>query len=60
MPTDWNRLGHLILAALLTASLTSLAQAEAPALKPVDPKVTSGLRVKKKQERKYLMKRLAI
>ncbi len=43
MPTEWNRLSHLILAALLTASLTSLAQAEAPALEPVDPKVTSRL-----------------
>ena len=43
MPTEWNRLGQLILAALLTASLTSLAQAEAPALEPVDPKVTSRL-----------------
>ena len=43
MPTEWNRLSHLILAALLTASLTSLAQAEAPVLEPVDPKVTSRL-----------------
>ena len=43
MPTESNRLGQLILAALLTASLTSLAQAEAPALEPVDPKVTSRL-----------------
>jgi iron complex outermembrane recepter protein len=43
MPTELNRLGQLILAALLTASLTSLAQAEAPALEPVDPKVTARL-----------------
>jgi iron complex outermembrane receptor protein len=43
MPMESNRLGQLILAALLTASLTSLAQAEAPALEPVDPKVTSRL-----------------
>jgi iron complex outermembrane recepter protein len=43
MPTELNRLGQLILAALLTASLTSLAQAETPALEPVDPKVTSRL-----------------
>jgi iron complex outermembrane recepter protein len=43
MPTESNRLGRLISAALVTASLTSLAQAEAAALDPVDPKVTSRL-----------------
>ncbi len=43
MPTESNRLGQLILAALLIASLTSLAQAEVPALKLVDPNVTPRL-----------------